>query len=575
MEINDIKALQTWGKTIEESTGIKDTTKIAWMSKVCAIQDNEDKKSPVYESAFWGPSLNPAMTMGGAGAIQFPTGGDNGFSGVRNGSGDAIASSVAIAMQVAAQTIALDFVAVVPIAAPQGQYRFYDTVYEGGRIDGDLKVGDSVKGFSDPVFVEVKGINGDDEAAAAAAETILRSVADETSESATYDDAAYDCHYNYVERVSTEGETIRLTFVEYGFISGKPIFLVERLDSAGHIINKRNFGGGMSLAEAFPMFSFDLVNTKENHITAFSGADLRKKTIQKGDSKNPYDNNFNTEPYDREEGEATTVNFLGAKRSSFDYKVKTLQIGFSATWEQIEDAQADGQDICAQLEADALNELSQSLNKDILTKMWELASVHADRLAARGEVLDTYFYSATETGAIPSAYANYSKVVVDNGGETSLTLQARITRKLLYAANIISHDSRLTGGKFIAIGSTQFVTAVQSVAGLTGITLPNNIQSVANAPTPVGQISNIGIYQDPNLPINYTGVLVARVNKASEPGLIYMPYIMAKKQTTTATATFAYAGAMKSRYALIAAGNYPDLQYVRMDLVMSDAVQLV
>jgi hypothetical protein len=562
MEINSVKALQDWGKVIEESTGIKDPVKVAWMSKVCAIQDNDDKMKPILESAFWGPTLNPSMTMQGAGAIQFPNGGENGFSGVRNGSADAIASSVAIAMQAAAQTIALDLLAVVPVSAPQGQYRFYDTVYEGGRINGDLRTYDKdgnvsykfTNAVADPLLVEVV------EASEEGAELLKKVIEAEGSEAPVIEQGDF-----------------KLTFVELGFISGKPIFLVERKDAKPGEFNARRFNGAQTLAEAFEgIFVFGQVNTKENHITAFTGRDFYENSVEKTGSKNPYDNNFGVEPFEREEGEATTVNFLGAKRTSFDYKVRTYQVGFSATWEQIEDAQADGQDIIAQIEGDALNELSQSTNKYILTKMWELAGKHADRLEDRGEVLNTYFKSVADADEdIPAAYKDYKQVVVDNGGETSLTLQARVMRKLLYAANIISHDSRLSGGKFFAIGSTQFVTAVQSVAGLTQITLPNNVQSVADAPNPIGQVSNITLYQDPNLPVNYTGVLVGRITKPNDPGLIFLPYIMAKKVTTTATATFAYAGAMKSRFALLAAGHYPDLQYLRFDMAFSPSIELV
>jgi len=559
MEINDVKALQTWGKLIEESTGIKDSQKVAWMSKLCAIQDNEDKIRPVLESAFWGPSLNPSMTMQGAGAIQFPSDGDNGFSGVRNGSADAVASSVAIAMQTAAQTIALDLLAVVPIAGPQGQYRFYDTVYEGGRINGDLRTADGTPKFTnavaDPLLVEATAISENGKA-------LLEAVVNETSES------------EVEGNVITRGD-FKLTFIELGFISGKPIFLVERTDAKPGEFNARRFNGAPTLYETFKDdLQLDLVNTKENHITAFSGRDFYENSVTKETGKNPYDGNFGIEPFEREEGEATTVNFLGAKRTSMDIKVKTYQVGFSATWEQIEDAQADGQDIIAQIEADALNELSQSVNKLILSKMWELAKKHTDILEAKGEVLNTYFMSANDT-EVPEAYADYSKVIVDNGGETSLTLQARLLRKMLYAANIISHDSRLTGGEFFAIGSTQFVTAVQSIAGLAQVNLPNNVQSVADAPNPIGKVSNIMVYQDPNLPIDYTGVIVGRKTKPKDPGLIFLPYIMAKKVTTTATATFAYAGAMKSRFALVAAGQHPEMQYLRFHIAVSDSIQLI
>jgi len=146
--INESEVRSTWSPIIESATGINDANKLAWMSTYC-------HNHKLYEDA--GMSLNPGMNLAGMGAVVLPhtnTAGD-----AVNGSGDKAPSLLPLAMQVAAQTIGLDLVPVVPMAGPMGLLSYLDFTYEGGRLDndamptyiktdsaaaaGDTKVGDS------------------------------------------------------------------------------------------------------------------------------------------------------------------------------------------------------------------------------------------------------------------------------------------------------------------------------------------------------------------------------------------------------------------------------------------------
>ena len=74
-------------------------------------------------------ALNPGMNLAGMGDTSFPS-----ANGV--GSGDKAPTLLPLAMQVAAQTIGLDLVPVVPMAGPMGLLSYLDFVYEGGSIGG-------------------------------------------------------------------------------------------------------------------------------------------------------------------------------------------------------------------------------------------------------------------------------------------------------------------------------------------------------------------------------------------------------------------------------------------------------
>ena len=123
--INEAEIRNTWSPIIEEATGINEASKLAWMSEYC-------HNHKLYEDA-------STMTLGlgaggnifGMGDTRFPTAGN------ADGSGDKAPTLLPLAMQVAAQTIGLDLVPVVPMAGPMGLLSYLDFVYEGGRLTGE------------------------------------------------------------------------------------------------------------------------------------------------------------------------------------------------------------------------------------------------------------------------------------------------------------------------------------------------------------------------------------------------------------------------------------------------------
>ena len=131
--INEAEIRNTWSPIIEEATGINESAKLAWMSEYC-------HNHKLYEDAS-AMTLGTAGNIFGMGATKFPT------AGAADGSGDKAPTLLPLAMQVAAQTIGLDLVPVVPMAGPMGLLSYLDFVYEGGKVAGEetptyIKFGD-------------------------------------------------------------------------------------------------------------------------------------------------------------------------------------------------------------------------------------------------------------------------------------------------------------------------------------------------------------------------------------------------------------------------------------------------
>ena len=136
--INEAEIRGTWAPIIEEATGINEASKLAWMSEYC-------HNHKLYEDANI-MALNPGMNLAGMGNTSFPT-----ADGV--GSGDKAPTLLPLAMQVAAQTIGLDLVPVVPMAGPMGLLSYLDFVYEGGTLGSDVANG-GADGSVAPTYIK-------------------------------------------------------------------------------------------------------------------------------------------------------------------------------------------------------------------------------------------------------------------------------------------------------------------------------------------------------------------------------------------------------------------------------------
>ena len=127
--LNEAEIRNTWAPIIEEATGINESEKLAWMSTYC-------HNHKLYEDAnIMSLSDNPGpMNLSGMGAVTLPSAYTQGGAGA-TGSGDKAPTLLPLAMQVAAQTIGLDLVPVVPMAGPMGLLSYLDFTYQGGTVN--------------------------------------------------------------------------------------------------------------------------------------------------------------------------------------------------------------------------------------------------------------------------------------------------------------------------------------------------------------------------------------------------------------------------------------------------------
>ena len=553
--LNEAETLKTWSGFITESTGIQDRSKLTWMSKYCAYHTLAEKNN-LNESAMGYVHMNPNMNVGGMGQAYFPGANpNNGYNGVK-GSGDNPFSLLPLAVQVAAQTIALDLVPVVPMNGPLGILQYMDYVYEGGKTNLRPRFEGDYESKTAPLMVKLT-----------------------LSKSGDSDDSAMNHAELYKELREAfypgmapikVGNNFELTFVALGRIDGRPIFQVKEQSVLTNSLMNGGEGAGVTLVEAlmgenaqtvagYDVIDIDTVKALEDFIPGFTGAGFKN-----GDP-------MSAQAYDRAQGESTPANLMSLNVFTEKVEAKTIKVKGAITREQIQDLKAYGIDAIAQVEAELVNELTQHINRELLNEIYALGMQnYREALAFEGINLNTYFTVDPAAAEKPGYVTSY----VGGGAETLGTIQRRIMSKVLAASNLIAQRGRRGAGTY-AVCSAAIATALQDCAGFVAYPLSNTINQTAGSLYPVGAVSGVSIYVDPNLPWSDTRIVVGRKGKDNEPGIVFMPYLMADKLTYPVEGLEgAPVTTLTSRYAIVKAGHHPQLYFYCFDIALGDGVSL-
>jgi hypothetical protein len=151
------------------------------------------------------------------------------------------------------------------------------------------------------------------------------------------------------------------------------------------------------------------------------------------------------------------------------------------------------------------------------------------------------------------------------GGQTEGSEHRKVLTGILAAANLIANRGRRGAGNFAVVGP-QVATLIQAVAGFVPNPFANTANQAAGSIYPVGSVAGVQVYTNPKWAWDYNTILVGRKGDGNGAGLVFMPYLMADSVQTIAEGTMAPKVAVKSRFALVAAGFHPETQYVKFDI---------
>jgi Major capsid protein Gp23 len=537
--LNDASIKETWAPVLEGyGADIKSRPWLVDLAHNHAIFDNAGS---INESqAAPGLFLQQPGSISAMGAISAPTssmtpfttaGAKNGYGAGVSGSGDKFPSLLPVAIQVAAKTIGFDLVGVVPMDSPVGFLPYLDYVYQGGNIDKQYE----------PYLIKIKGL------------TIS---------------TAFVAGSNY--GVNNGSDDLVMQYVGDSRVDGLPIFKIINAAEAGSLTGTYFVAGGGNVDIAGPFSStttvsgstvatwvdgtssVELVSALENHISGFTSVsdDNYATTDFDGPFLGTTGSQSNFFGMKREEAEVSKFRQMGLRMFTKFIEAKGDQVAISATVEQIQDLNRVWNfDVISMLENVAVNELAQSINKKLVDRVFKLGAVHK-----------------TNVEAIEGAnLCNLDLTVGATGFENISTLQRRVVTKILEMANLIYHRGRFGAGTYI-VTNGRVASALADVAGYSFAPFNNDLPSTPGQLYPAGKVHGLTIYVDPNLKFSDDRIHIGRKGADEEPGVKFLPYIMAESLQTIAEGTFSPKIGMKSRYAITEAGWHPETQYITMNV---------
>jgi hypothetical protein len=475
------------------------------------------------------------------------------LAGGTDGSGDVGQNLLPVAMKIAAQTIGLDLVAVKPSPGPKVDLVYIDFQYDDTRLDGEEK----------PQVFKLNLTNLADVKAEIDAAMVAGGV---TQTQGGLQGGRIFANIDALvggfvaEPVGISKENI-LEFLGYSRIDGFPIFKSYRQSNAA------STGGAWSFDQtrntfnntdpmtqqialigtetpAFAAEGIVLVSALEDHIPGFSANWTSGANGAAGDY-----------PMSRADDDSRYSGVIGPKISTKSVAIGTIEVSSALRRTEIEDIKANtGMDIVQKMESVLVNELSQTISKQIVAKVFEMGDLNRASAPLRGT--DSIF-------DLDTSYAGAGIV----SGETTHAVQRKLITKIAHASNFIATEGRVGPAQYL-VTNGGLAAAIQDIAGYT----INPVKSKINGQGqlyPVGQIGDISVYVDPYMRYNDNRIVLGRKNNPDQPGVIFVPYLMAQSISLISEATFAPRILLRSRYAITEVGFFPQKQF--MTIQVTDA----
>jgi len=584
IRIDKSKALKKWAPVLE-NMGVAGEDKLDWMSEYAEFHSINENAYVNATLAGMGSVQSPQPSIYAGSTINAVS--SNTLSNLGNiGSGDLGQNLLPVAMKIAAQTIGLDLVAVKPTPGPKLDLLYidfqYDDVVNGTSGTGRpqvFKVTDAtglaafkanVPAYLSSTFnisLTSDGLRGG---------RVWMTIATAFGGASTnfWQQTGLGISGNQTEPTTNYGGAVE--FLGFSRIDGNPIFRAyrqansERVSSPSYaytfdptkntftsptasMVSQIAILGTYSGASA----TVDLVSALEDHLPGFS-ANWSGPT-------GSYASGFY--PMDRNTDDNTYSGVIGPKISSKSIAVGTIEVSSALRRTEIEDIKANtGMDIVQKMESILVNELSQTISKQIVANIFALGDTNRQSAPFRTgqSAYGTSGATATTIFDLDTAYATVP------GGETTHAVQRKLITKMVHASNYIATEGRVGPAQY-AVTNGGLAAALMDIAGYTINPTKSKINGSGQL-YPVGQIGDIQIYVDPYMKYNDNRIVLGRKNNPDQPGIIFVPYLMAQSISLISEATFAPRMLLRSRYAVAEVGWYPQKQFMTISVVDRDTL---
>lgn len=587
---NQNKAM--WSKMLTEQFHVEDKDKLNWVSDYAQTHAMFEANlgahavattagvSPVTVPAGapqGGPGVGPmyatpanTLGMGNIAAPSGPHGADGrgsstaginpgAFFNQTPGSGDIPVSTLPMALNVALMTIGLELVPTIPTKGPWALLSYMDFPYAGGKMGRRNEIAglDGVgKGRENkPMYFKVL-LPG----------TAIAKLRKHT-----------ELKEDALVVFETAAGKVQGLFKAYGRMDGG--LLVQVIDAKKNdtdISINEAFSGATGLT-TFTAVGVDMIaDFTEDEKKAVS-VDFAQTMVDFIDGFA----NFATgkkEPMTRAENETGTGNTIGLRLFSKWITVGSYEVTGAVTRQQLQDLPLYGVNAVSKIMEAMQNEITQSINARILEHVFRLGVTNALNLK-NYQGVDLNLYMGTKDSSMASlsgkikeykdifgndlinSWGTIKNSEVNTSAENLHTRQRRIASRVLAASNLIQVTNRRGPATWV-VTNTQIVTALQDCAQYVVAPMQNTFtQSVTANLYKAGTIAGLQVYVDPYMDWEDTRICVGRKGSGNEPGVVFMPYILADQMQLIAEGTMAPKMLVNSRYAIADIGFFPEKSY--------------
>jgi hypothetical protein len=278
----------------------------------------------------------------------------------------------------------------------------------------------------------------------------------------------------------------------------------------------------------------------------------------------------------RAQNETGTGNVIGLRLFSKWIQMGSYEVTGTVTRQQLQDLPLYGVDAVSKVMESMQNELTQSINARILEHVFALGVTNAvNQRNFQGVDFNLQMGTSDEDMANTSikdykdiygvehkyTWGKIKNSEVNTSAENLHTRQRRIASRILGAANLIMITGR-RGRATWAVTNGQIATALQDCSGYVVAPMVNNMAQDGSQNLYLGgTLAGLKVYVDPYMAWEDTRICVGRKGNGNEPGVIFMPYILADTVSITAEGTMAPKMLINSRFAIADAGFFPETQY--------------
>ena len=567
--MNIYEQQQKWSQIITEELGVQDKSKVSWMAEyarnheIFESMQSGNAAAGIYATP--GNTLgagNPMMPLGVAGADGFNANGIHG-AGIGNsgadfhnpmykvGSGDIPMSTLTMSLEIAAVTIGLELVPVIPSPGPWALLTYEDFPYAGGKLGRINETWADGKGENKPIYIKILGCD-----------LVTKELK-----------AANVAHF-VRGKVVTANSVALGTFIGFSRIDNSPILEVTNFDankSIADLVVAPIAIDGVEVAKSGTTVRADLVSTAADHIQGFSNF------FKDQDGKGSLD------PMTRAQNETGTGNTIGTRIFSKFVQMGAYEVTGAVTRQQLQDFPLYGIDVIGKVTEAMQNRISQEINNRILDRLFKLGvENYKTQRDYQGVDLNLFLGDATHPSLALSSFKAYPKyvglddqpvykdtastikihnAVQNTAAENVTTHQRRIMSRVLAAANLIANVSRYGRGNWV-VTNTQVLSALQDCAGYVVAPMQNTlVQDGSRSLYFAGSLAGLNIYVDPYMTWEDTRVCVGRKGDGNTPGVIFMPWILADTVQIVAEGTMAPKLLTNSRFQIVDAGFHTAQNY--------------